>query len=256
MPEVEEFYVGYKPQMPPGIAARTGGFVLAALVLVPALAALFALGFRPLPSATFEFGQLRSFEGTLAADPYPALLVDRPGETGGAPEASRYHLVAPFKFGAQEIVRELAGRRVRLEGSLVHRDGQTLVEVVPDSLEVLPGAASDPLASLDLGEHLFVGEIVDSKCFLGVMNPGNLKPHRACAIRCISGGIPPVLCVRDGEGVAEYLLLVGEGGEPLNADVLEFVALPVEVRGRVERLGDQLVLRTTAADIRRIDSPR
>jgi len=40
-----------------------------------------------------------------------------------------------------------------------------------------------------------VGEIVDSKC-LGVMTPGQLTTHRACAIRCISGGIPPVLHVR------------------------------------------------------------
>ena len=28
-------------------------------------------------------------------------------------------------------------------------------------------------------------------CFLGVMKPGRSKPHRACAVRCISGGIPP-----------------------------------------------------------------
>ena len=47
-----------------------------------------------------------------------------------------------------------------------------------------------------LGKQTFVGEIVDSKCFLGVMNPGRLTPHRACAIRCISGGVPPVLLVR------------------------------------------------------------
>ena len=41
------------------------------------------------------------------------------------------------------------------------------------------------------------GEIVDPKCFFGVMKPGEGKPHKDCAIRCILGGIPPVLKVTD-----------------------------------------------------------
>jgi len=48
-----------------------------------------------------------------------------------------------------------------------------------------------PLPSTSLGTQTLVGEIVDSKCFLGVMNPGQLTTHRACAIRCISGGVRP-----------------------------------------------------------------
>ena len=40
------------------------------------------------------------------------------------------------------------------------------------------------------------GEIVDSKCYLGVMNPGEGTVHRDCAARCLSGGLPPMLVVR------------------------------------------------------------
>jgi hypothetical protein len=74
------------------------------------------------------------------------------------------------------------------------------------------------------------------------MNPGNLKAHRACAINCIRGGVPPVLLVRDGGGRTGYVLLVREDGSPLNADTLELVAEPVSVTGRLKRLGSQLIL--------------
>jgi len=134
------------------------------------------------------------------------------------------------------------GRRVELEGTLVWRDGRTMVELAAGSLRPLeaePGP-SPPLESL--GRRVLRGEIVDSKCFLGVMNPGNLKPHRACATLCIQGGIPPVLCVRDGEGVAAYLLLVDADGGAVHREVLPFVARPVEITGEVSRVGDQLVL--------------
>src|SRR5947207_1819862 len=98
-----------------------------------------------------------------------------------------------------------------------------------------------------LGRRTLVGEIVDSKCFLGVMNPGQLTPHRACAIRCISGGVPPVLVVRQKNGPAIYLLLVASDGKP----VLDIVAEPVEITGEVEREGDLLILRADPATYHR-----
>ena len=100
-----------------------------------------------------------------------------------------------------------------------------------------------PAARISLGRRTFIGEIVDSKCFLGVMNPGQLKPHRACAVRCISGGVPPVLLVRQTDGTARYLLLVAPDGQPVNQRVLDLVAEPVEITGEVERQGELLVLR-------------
>ena len=84
------------------------------------------------------------------------------------------------------------------------------------------------------------------------MNPGQLLPHRACAIRCISGGIPPVLLVRDAEGGANYLLLVSADGKPVNQEVLDFVAEPVQITGEVERQGELLILRADPKSILRI----
>ena len=101
-------------------------------------------------------------------------------------------------------------------------------------------------------KQTFVGEIVDSKCFLGVMNPGQLAPHRACAIRCISGGAPPVLLVRQKDGSAICLLLVSADGKPVNKQVLDKVAEPVEITGEVERQGEMLVLRSDPLTYRRV----
>jgi hypothetical protein len=97
-----------------------------------------------------------------------------------------------------------------------------------------------------------VGEIVDSKCFLGVMNPGQLTPHRACAIRCISGGIPPVLLVRSKNGPAIYLLLVAADGKPVNPQVLDLVAEPVQITGEVERQGGLFILLADPSTYRRV----
>ena len=96
------------------------------------------------------------------------------------------------------------------------------------------------------------GEIVDSKCFLGVMNPGQLTPHRACAIRCISGGCPPVLLVRQKDGPPAYFLLVSADGKPVNKQVLDMVAEPLQITGEVVRLGEMLVLKANPTTYRRV----
>lgn len=237
-----EFYVGYVDTAPPGLAAVTRARVTRLLLLVLAVAVLLVLGQRRLGVATFEFGAPRTFTGVLVADPVPTLLVARPGVGGGV---SRYPLVAPFKFGADELVAEHVGRLVRLEATLAHRGERTLLELVPDSLTPADGAGPRPAAAPvePLGVHTLVGEIVDSKCFLGVMNPGATRPHRACATRCISGGIPPVLLVRQADGGATYLMLVDEEGRTVNERVLGRIAEPIEITGAVERHDDLLVLR-------------
>ena len=50
----------------------------------------------------------------------------------------------------------------------------------------LAGLLPRPLGSLQIE-----GEIVDIKCWLGRMKPGDGRTHRACGQFCIQGGIPP-----------------------------------------------------------------
>jgi hypothetical protein len=241
----DELYVGYLPKSPPGIARFTRRIVLALLSLTALVAATLALSQARLPAARFDFGSPRQYTGTITTTPQPMLLLDRPGSA----EQSSYYLVNPGKFGAE--VDALDGRSVRLSGTPIYRQDQTMLELLPESIEELGPGRTDGAVE-DLGEWTLRGEIVDSKCFLGVMNPGNLKPHRACAIRCISGGIPPILLVRDGLGGTRHLLLVGPEGEAINDRILGMIAEPLEVTGALERHRDRLVLKADPATFHRM----
>ena len=95
-----------------------------------------------------------------------------------------------------------------------------------------------------------VGEIVDSKCFLGVMNPGEGKVHRDCAARCLSGGIPPAMLTSDLDGARRLVLLVGENGQSLpKTDYLQRVGQPVSVHGQIIESAGLFYIRTNAASI-------
>ena len=131
-----------------------------------------------------------------------------------------------------------------------------MIEVEPGSVEADGGSAqSNPLGEpRPLGPMTLRGEIVDSKCYLGVMNPGTRKPHRACAIQCIEGGIPPILLVRGATGDRDnQFLLVDENGDAVNDRIADYVGLPIEISGRAERLGDRLVLRAPLSGYRLLD---
>jgi hypothetical protein len=87
------------------------------------------------------------------------------------------------------------------------------------------------------------GEIVDSKCYGGVMNPGRGKVHRDCAVRCLSGGIPPVLVSENEAGDTTLYLLVDFDGSQLPREkFLDRVAEPVEIAGHLINRGDSKIL--------------
>jgi hypothetical protein len=154
-------------------------------------------------------------------------------------------------------VHGLDGRRVRLRGVLVYRDDQTLLDVVPDSIQTLAAAGAAPPHKAeiqDLGEQTLRGEVVDGKCHFGVMRPGSGKTHRECAARCIASGSPPMLWVHDPERQRDlHLLLVGADGRSLGRELLPWVAEAVEVTGHVERHDGLLVLYADPTSYRRED---
>jgi len=245
-PRDDEFYIGFSRTAPPGLARRTRRLVGVLLVVVVAVALLLAAAQSRFDFGIFEFGVERSWEGILVERPYPVLRVPSSSDaTGGAAHES-FYLVAFGKHGADELVRGLDGRPVRVTGSLIHNDRQRMVEL--HEVEALTGEAAEhlgeqyPEPAERLGRMTLRGEIVDSKCHLGVMKPGRGAPHRACAVRCISGGIPPLLRVEDRAGELRYFLLVGADGGTVNREVLDLVAQPVEIAGEVVRDGDLLVL--------------
>ncbi len=258
MPErTDEFYIGYLPQAPPGHAARTRMAVLAALILAAGVALILVTGQGRFGAGVFEFGITKNFQGVVLERPYPMLLLE---PDGGEGSFSSYLLVAFGKRGAADLVSGMDGEPVKLQGSLIHREGWAMIEVADGTIEPWTEVDAHRLVgrlaqeAVDLGEHTLRGEVVDIKCYLGVMKPAHGKPHRSCAARCISGGIPPVLMVKDRDGDTNHLLLVSADGRAVNQEVLPLVAEPVEITGRVVRLGDRLVLQANPETYRRLPS--
>jgi hypothetical protein len=240
---MNEFYVGYLPKAPSGIARRIWWIVSALFLVVATGAIIFARAQRSYSPSAFEFGKERTFDGVVDLHPYPALLVPRPGIAVGQEPFSRYTLVAAGKHGANDQLSAFAGKTVRLRGTLIYRDDQTMVELVSGSVSVLPEQIHTQETVQDLGTFTLTGEIVDSKCNFGVMNPGNGKVHRDCAVRCLSGGIPPAFVTNDFNGQRATLLLTAPNGEPLPKEAfLKRVAQPVSISGNVTQRGETLLL--------------
>lgn len=240
---MKEFYIGYLPQAPTHLARVVRGVVLGVFILASGLAIGLVVAQRPFAAAFFEFGKPQRFQGVIETVPYPVLISKRPGGAG----VSRYTLVAPGKHGADDLVQDFSHREVELQGMLIFREGVTLVEVVPGTVKALQPAGLAPSAETkaeDLGQRTLTGEIVDTKCYAGVMNPGSGKVHRDCAARCISGGIPPAL-LSDGN----LYYLVSPSDLPIGRDVLDQVGQPVTISGHLWRRGEISYLRVTPSTI-------
>lgn len=235
---MSDFYVGYLPKAPEGLRRWIRRIVFALLGGAGLCAVLLVFGQQPFADSRFEYLQYRDYEGWIVERPHPTLLTND----------ARFLLVAPGKHGAVDLVRGFDQRRISLKGSLIQRGGDRMLELAPDSIRSVGGSASpDSGGAEDLGNVTLSGEIVDSKCYLGVMNPGNGKVHRDCAVRCLSGAIPPAFIVKDASGVIRTLLLSGVQ----NHELLDLVTEPVKIRGRLLRSGRTLSLEVERSGNRR-----
>lgn len=265
-PDGDDFYVGYANRVPGGHLRVIRATVTGLLAMAALLASVFGWSQRTIGAGVFEYAAPRDFQGVLEMRPYPVLRVDAPSESASAAYGFGFPVVYPGKDGGWDRLRPFGGFPVSLSGSLIYRGGQAMIEAEPGSLRRvsppanadrpsrgLPGSADMPARLLGnlLGNMTLRGEIVDSKCYLGVMNPGNGKPHRSCASLCIRGGIPPALLVQGQEGSALFLLVDADGGA-VNARVLGMAGRTAEIAGRVVRYDDVLVLSADPAEYRLI----
>jgi nitrite reductase/ring-hydroxylating ferredoxin subunit/DMSO/TMAO reductase YedYZ heme-binding membrane subunit len=238
------FYVGYLEPAPVDVARfsrRAVAAILGFALVVMIAAARLQRGFAPV---AFDYGKPSTVEGVIRARPYPVLEVPRPGTA----QVSRYLLAAAGKHGAQSSVATLDGRRVQARGLLAYRGNLTLLELAETTLLDAPGGPAG--TPRDLGTFALVGEIVDSKCYSGVMNPGSGKTHRGCAARCLSGGLTPLLAVRDttvGAGGTVEMVVLTRDGEPFQ-QAHRWAGRPIAVRGRVSRLDDLWLIRVEGVE--------
>lgn len=242
----DDFYVGWQDEAPADLRRFTRRVALLAAIGVALAAALLAASQQPMADGRFEYGVAPRWTGRLVASPI-LMLQDATRDDAPAAPARTLVLVGMGKHGAPAELMQLDGRRVTLRGSLVAREGDvSMLEV--RALESSDEATPSRGASEDLGPATLVGELVDTKCWLGVMRPATGKVHRACAARCLSGGVPPGLLVRLGDGDAVTVLLVAGDGTRLGI-APRLAARELRCSGDLERRDGVLVLRAGACSL-------
>lgn len=221
MSERTGIYVIYRP-LPAAlftlVLAVVGG--LAGLMLGTAAASAF--GQRDPGPGVWDTSSAITLTGTIVAEPYPMLLPDD-GSAGVL-------LVGVGKIGPPQDVLDRVGAVASITGYRLERDGMRMIEVQSAS-DARATSTMGARPRAERGSHQIATEILDSKCYMGAMKPGSGAGHRACAILCVRGGIPPMISWRDEAGVAHYALLTSADGQPMRDEDTSLIGEPVVVSG-------------------------
>jgi len=249
-----EFYIGWMTNAPKNLVRFSKKYLLVCLLVIVILGGILAVSQKKFGTGIFEFGELTEVKGIYFDKPVPCLKVVSQKDTWGNSSSMTVLLVGYGKHGAEGIIaavqkeknRSLDHKQVILKGTLIYNDGKTILQIDKNDDPVRyigDEPATDLLAQKkELGMQTLRGEIVDPKCYFGVMKPGEGKPHRDCAVRCILGGIPPIFVVKNAAGEANYYLLVGPKGEKMNEAVKEVVSQPVSITARLVQYDDWVVM--------------
>ena len=233
----DEFYIGYEPGVPAGIARQLRRAVTGLIAMLLVAAAVATMTQRPLPAATFDYGRPQAVRGWLTLLPTPTLHV-RDGD-----RTTRYWLVGRGKSGAVADLAGFAEGWVSLEDTEIAREHWRMLEIVPGSTRRVDSPESPPVeAPATRTAFQGRGEIVDSKCFLGVMNPGQGAVHRDCAARCLSGGVPLMFAYRDAYGESHLALLLSASAGMPGPEWKQLAGTSVDISGQLLVRGDEEVL--------------
>lgn len=257
------FYIGYLPKLPAELKRPIQLAVTGIGLFIIVSGYFFSQAQVALPNNRFEFGVLTEVEGYLSLSPYPTLKIELGKQANGQSLFQTVLLVNPGKMGARTTVEAIAAQtkkplssiRVRLRGSLIYYNGKTVLELT-EEMGAFVGFTDSPepdysVTSIVKGMHTLKGEIIDPKCFFGVMNPGSGKTHLSCARRCIAGGIPPVFKVTMGDH-ERYLVLTDGGGDALGPQLAPLIGYPLELSGTLSQQGDWEYLAIDAAALARV----
>ena len=253
MKKNDEFYV---PYIDGSLGAKTKRtikrFAVGSLIVIIIGAFLFSFAQKPFKNSTFELTSTTKITGVYHENPYPMLRVQVADNTYknilllGFGKSS----ANPYLEKLQNIVDNLNGKTLSIVGNLIYYNGKTLMQITDkEKVLLLNNSKTKTLTKKTIGEMTFQGEVIDPKCYFGVMKPGKGKIHRSCAARCISGGIPPVLATTDKNNTAQYFLLTDLQGNPINKDILPYIGKPAKIKGIVEQMEDWYIMKINVSDI-------
>lgn len=236
MSENREFFVGYLVT-PAGISKIYKAIIPLLLILGAGFSYWVASGQKSAGKGVWDLSGEVEITGYLTVDPYPVIHV-----SGDSPHS--VILVEQTKMGATDRAMEFANRWVSISGFAITRGDWSMLQLIPSStFTPQSGLDESPMEAVQMGEVELRGEIIDSKCFLGVMKPGAGKVHRACAAMCLRGGIPPMLVVKNAQGERYGFMLMNENGESASIQLADLVGVPITLSGRLEQRGDMMYIR-------------
>ena len=259
--EKDPFYVGY--QSMPKAHRRLFRKIVPFLLVVFIILGVLLVVFQETPGKGEGWdptgGSARLWQGMVYSEPYGLF---RFRDVDGKIKTAL--LTSMVKTGVAERLRDLHGRFVQIKGVLIRREERFVLSVLndKDAIVALSEQPQDdfffPQASLPIQKNVKLeGEIIDPKCYIGAMKPGEGKTHKACAVLCLKGGIAPMFVIRNVELGEILYLLTDERGKALYGDTLENFVLPfvgdsVSLIGHVEQKKDLLVLKIKPDSIRRL----
>jgi hypothetical protein len=257
----QEFFIGWQPKAPNSYAKHIHKVILVLVFLVVAAGVLLSLQQKKFSTSSFEFGQLTEVKGIYQKFPVPSVKVLTKQDALGNSSYITIPLVGYGKFGAEGTLAALEkeknvsldNKEVTLKGSLLFSDGKTLLQIDKnDNPLVNVGSVQQSATQIkDLGTVELTGEVIDPKCYFGVMKPGFGKPHRDCAIRCIAGGMSPVFYVKNEKGETSYYLILDENGKKMNEFLKVHIADPVSLTAKAVQYDDWVVLYVNKNTIKR-----
>ena len=263
-PEEGAFYIGWQAKAPASFSKHIKKVLLILLPAVLVIGYFIAASQKKFSTSNFEFGSLTQVTGIYYSKPVPSIKIVSGKDMFGNVSYVTAPLVGFGKAGADGVMDDLQkekgtdfnNKEITIKGTLLYNDGKLLMQIDGNDQPLISvgNTAGDSLtlALKELGNIKLKGEVVDPKCFFGVMKPGYGKVHKDCAIRCILGGIPPVLKVQNEKGETNFYLIVGPNGERMNEAVKDFVAEPVEIEARAVQQDDWIILYTGKEKIQHI----
>ncbi len=242
---------------------------VAAVILLLVIGSVLSANQKRISGFAIDYNNVKKMEGWLSVKPVPNLKIIDSKDNYGNPVFKTILLMDAFKFGADEVVTKVLNgdsvKYVRLTG-YVSSNIIGCTDSSKDCVEIcsrcISGTTNNPVMEIENGHYSFetiksplnekmhvsmvgtktlIGEIIDPKCYFGAMNPGQGKAHLSCAVRCISGGIMPVLKYQVNNH-NRYAVLTGLKGEMVNNDVLKYIGLPVEIKGSFSTMNNWDVL--------------
>lgn len=228
---IDPFYVGY---LPASQKHRTAMIFVICLISIWILLAslLIVLSQRSPGVATWDNSNEQTWSGLLINTPYPMLVT----------KEETLLVVSMGKAGAHKQLEPFFGTHVKIMGYVLQREGRRMIELSPDGVhpELIQNVIQIDKPELEFLEEepsIYTGEIIDGKCFLGAMKPGDGFAHRSCAILCLKGGLPPMFVSEQDSNEALYPLIIIDGVAELPEQLHTYVACRIECKARKAKLG-------------------